>query len=263
MGNFRVHKPRLSTDPSPTIVGMEAPEGKPEDDIVGPLARWPTNPGEGVRVRFLETIGGGRRIQVRLELGIIQMECRGRPDGARPLGNETELEAARESADPWNAERCQRLLDEAAQYQQRAFAYLALKEFALAALDCTRNIEAAEAIRHRAGEAVNQQGVEEMRCASVLLRTRAVATAALAMANPAAALKAIDRGLADLGPSVNSGLAGWSLGRDAAALRMMRETLVPRLPSSQRVELEERLAAALRLENYELAAILRNELRQI
>jgi protein-arginine kinase activator protein McsA len=43
----------------------------------------------------------------------------------------------------------------------------------------------------------------------------------------------------------------------------MREMLVPRLPSSQRAELEERLRAAIVSENYELAAILRNELRQM
>ena len=43
----------------------------------------------------------------------------------------------------------------------------------------------------------------------------------------------------------------------------MREMLVPKLPSSQRVELEERLQAALDDENYELAAILRDELRMM
>jgi protein-arginine kinase activator protein McsA len=37
--------------------------------------------------------------------------------------------------------------------------------------------------------------------------------------------------------------------------------LVPKLPSSQRAELQERLRAAIDSENYELAAILRDELR--
>jgi protein-arginine kinase activator protein McsA len=36
---------------------------------------------------------------------------------------------------------------------------------------------------------------------------------------------------------------------------------VPQLPPAQRTELEERLRAAVRAENYELAAILRDELR--
>jgi hypothetical protein len=51
-----------------------------------------------------------------------------------------------------------------------------------------------------------------------------------------------------------------SLG-DVIALRTMRDTLVPQLPPAQRAELEARLRAAVLAENYELAAILRDELR--
>jgi len=44
-------------------------------------------------------------------------------------------------------------------------------------------------------------------------------------------------------------------------LEGMLDLLIPRLPASQRVELEARLQDALHSENYELAAILRDELR--
>jgi len=46
-------------------------------------------------------------------------------------------------------------------------------------------------------------------------------------------------------------------------LHGLRDALVPKLPSSQRMELEERLSAAISAENYELAAILRDELRML
>ena len=46
-------------------------------------------------------------------------------------------------------------------------------------------------------------------------------------------------------------------------LRGMRDALIPKLPVSQRNELQERLRAALDSENYELAAILRDELRML
>ena len=46
-------------------------------------------------------------------------------------------------------------------------------------------------------------------------------------------------------------------------LRGMRDALVPKLPASQRAELEERLRGAIDAENYELAAILRDELRMM
>ena len=43
----------------------------------------------------------------------------------------------------------------------------------------------------------------------------------------------------------------------------MIDVMVPKLPSSQRHEMEMRLKAALEVENYELAAILSHELRQL
>ena len=46
-------------------------------------------------------------------------------------------------------------------------------------------------------------------------------------------------------------------------LEGMRDVLQPQLPSSQRNDLEQRLLAAIESENYELAAILRDELRQM
>ena len=50
---------------------------------------------------------------------------------------------------------------------------------------------------------------------------------------------------------------------EVQVLRGMRDALVPKLPMSQRVELEERLRAAIDAENFELAAILRDELRML
>jgi predicted NBD/HSP70 family sugar kinase len=50
---------------------------------------------------------------------------------------------------------------------------------------------------------------------------------------------------------------------DVRALRTLRESLVPQLPPALRGELEARLEAAVRAENYELAAILRDELRRL
>jgi protein-arginine kinase activator protein McsA len=46
-------------------------------------------------------------------------------------------------------------------------------------------------------------------------------------------------------------------------LREMRDGLVPKLPVSQKAELRQRLEAAIVSENFELAAILRDELRML
>jgi hypothetical protein len=52
-------------------------------------------------------------------------------------------------------------------------------------------------------------------------------------------------------------------GPEVALLRALLDALTLKLPTSQRHELERRLQEALALENYELAAILRDELRQM
>ena len=57
------------------------------------------------------------------------------------------------------------------------------------------------------------------------------------------------------------GRSAFEASQEARVLLGMREMLVPQLPSSQRQELRDRLKDALAVENFELAAILRNELR--
>jgi len=56
---------------------------------------------------------------------------------------------------------------------------------------------------------------------------------------------------------------GFEKSNEATLLSGMRAVLVPRLPTSQRAELEERLRRAVAAENFELAAILRDELRTL
>ena len=50
---------------------------------------------------------------------------------------------------------------------------------------------------------------------------------------------------------------------DVGLLRTLLDALALKLPASQRLEIERRLREAVMSENYELAAILRNELRMM
>ena len=55
-------------------------------------------------------------------------------------------------------------------------------------------------------------------------------------------------------------MAGFDASQEVQLLKNMRESLIPKLPVSQKSELKKRLTEALAAENYELAAILRDEL---
>src|ERR1044071_5704719 len=64
---------------------------KPSKDIARVLKGWDYEPGT-INVRKIAGIDGLPKLQMRLDLGLLQMEMDGRPDGLRPHGHESLLE---------------------------------------------------------------------------------------------------------------------------------------------------------------------------
>jgi hypothetical protein len=97
------------------------------------------------------------------------------------------------------------------------------------------------------------------------MRARALASQALKDEEPKAAIHAIDDGLETLRKyySESGQLETFDDSSEVQILKGMRDALTPKLPVSQQSELRTRLAAALEQENYELAAILRDELKNL
>lgn len=60
-------------------------------DITTILAGWDFNPDE-LQVRIIAGDDGRERIQTRVDLGVLQMELAGRPDGQKPHGFESLLD---------------------------------------------------------------------------------------------------------------------------------------------------------------------------
>ena len=60
-------------------------------DITAILAGWDFNPDE-LQVRMIAGDDGRERIQMRVDLGVLQMELAGRPDGQKPHGFESLLD---------------------------------------------------------------------------------------------------------------------------------------------------------------------------
>src|SRR5262249_25450664 len=111
--------------------GTEAAASK---DIAGILKGWDYEPGT-INVRKVAGLDGLPKLQLRLDLGLLQMELAGRPDGQRPHGAESLLEyhesllsdhQKRNGTDlgfTLTGEQCQSLRDEATMYYHR---YLSL-----------------------------------------------------------------------------------------------------------------------------------------
>ncbi|MCP4378467.1 MAG: excinuclease ABC subunit B, partial [bacterium] len=60
-------------------------------DIGDIMDQWPYRPGQ-ITARRINGMDGLEKIQLRLDLGILQMNVSGRPDGQRPHGCESLLE---------------------------------------------------------------------------------------------------------------------------------------------------------------------------
>jgi HPt (histidine-containing phosphotransfer) domain-containing protein len=118
-------------------------------------------------------------------------------------------------------------------------------------------------IEQHADQDQDRTVLEQFRPYITMMRSRALASQALRDNEPKAALHAIDQGIDSLRQHFDT--VGqpqlFEESSEVEMLRGMREALVPKLPKSQKAELRERLAKALEQENYELAAILRDELK--
>ena len=60
-------------------------------DISDTLCGWPYVPGE-VTARTIQGRDGLEKVQLRVDLGLLQMNVDGRPDGMRPHGAESLLD---------------------------------------------------------------------------------------------------------------------------------------------------------------------------
>lgn len=266
--------------------GPEGPKGDvggegdscagPEHDVGPVLEAWKFGRRHPT-VRLVRTRDGRRVVQVRLELGLLQMELEGRPDGRRPHGAESllawqlaRLEAHRAAGNAEDGFRltgkeCEALRAEGVQVYHRYAALFALEEYELVVRDTERNLGMFDLCARHGHSRQDRTVLEQYRPFVLMMRARARAAIALAAADDRGALAAIDAALAELrahfdehGPE-----DGFEKSNEATLLRGMRAVLVPRLPTSQRAELEERLQRAVAAENFELAAILRDELRAL
>jgi len=257
------------------------------EDLTRILSAWPFEPGK-LNVRIIEGDDQQLHVQVRLDLGILQMRYEGRPDGLEPNGYPSLLEyfeavfdgvepppdpepkgdaPRQDDAKPMTLSEadCRALREEASQFYHRYMALLALQDYQGVIRDTTRNLRVLDLCARHASTEGDRTELEPFRPYIMMIRARAMASQALQDNEPKAALLSIDEGIealrhhfAELGEPDR-----FDSSNEVAMLRGMRNSLIPKLPVSQSTELRQRLQQAIASENYELAAILRDELRML
>lgn len=245
-------------------------------DLTRILNDWPYEPGQ-INVRLIEGDDGRPKIQMRLDLGILQMEVSGRPDGQRPYGMESLLEYYESEADErtdeegevegftLSEEDCRLLREEAVQFYHRYISLMVLGEYDAVVRDTARNLRLLDFCREFAESEDDQTILEQFRPYITMMRTRALASQLVNDGEPRAALLVLDQGLETIRKLYEE--AGQKDDFDSASevqlLRGMRDELALKLPPSAKAELQERLRKAIEEENYRLAAILRDELKSM
>lgn len=273
-----------------------------ERDLTEMLEEWPFESGQ-ITVRVIQGQNSSPKIQVRLDLGLLQMNAEGRPDGKRPHGfdslldyfeskidteglgiDEASLENeageqfleqpdfdADDDEDPASdarfidADDCRSLREEAQQYYHRYIAMLVLEDYEAVVRDTSRNLRVLNLFRDHAITREDQLAMESHRPYIMMMRARSLASQALKAEENKAAILAIDEGLEALKQYYEA--VGqpdlFDESGEVSMLRDMRDALIPKLPVSQKAELRQRLEAAIASENFELAAILRDEIRML
>jgi hypothetical protein len=247
-------------------------------DIDEALHGWPFDPEPGeISVREVRARDGRTVLQVRQELGLLQMEVHGRPDGARPHGFATYLDYLRHraagrglgkggKAPPWSmeAEHCQEADREFVQFYHRRVAWLALQRYDMALRDADHTLALMDfVLRH----GINPDYVashERFRGPVLFHRTQAAAALALERRRPEEAIDAVREGIDRIAAHRDT----WDADHDQEEIPhqslieqlMLLETEIRKNFAVEKT-LREQLDEAVATEDYERAARLRDQIR--
>jgi len=247
-------------------------------DISDLVSDWPYDANE-VRARWIQADDGTRKLQLRLDLGIFQMEPEGRPDGTKPRGavslKDYYLDVERHSHDhvlprELGLEACSELQQEVMQYYYRIMAYHALGNLEGVGRDSLHNLDLIDLVSEYAEDDEVAWQFLQLYPYMRMMLARAVTEVCMKGNEFAKAELTVKEALKDLEsffaenfePENEDG----SPVPPPPELVSMRELLAQvdrRRPRSQAETLREELVRAVELENYEKAAFLRDQLKSL
>jgi hypothetical protein len=246
-------------------------------DISEILAQWDYEPG-GIAVRKFVGKDGQEKIQLRVDLGILQMNAHGRPDGKKPLGHPSLLEAyqarlqqhrkaheGREEGFALTPEDCTKLQLEALQYHHRSICLLQLEDHAGVRRDTERNLAVFNFVNRYAKSPELAWSLQQFRPQLLMMHTRAVATPLLQANDFSGAIRRIEDGLESIREFFRQHDRGDLVeeSHEVMSLQDWLQDVQQRRPLSKQERLEAQLAQALKREDYEKAAELRDKLKKL
>lgn len=239
------------------------------------LRNWDSQPNE-VTVRKVHAQEDGRElVQMRLDLGVLQMETKGRPDGKRPHGYDTLLEYHQDQLRGHKAtqgddsdfvlteEECEELRREAMQFYYRYLSMFHLGDYYEVIRDTGHNSQLFDFVRQYAEDESDRQSLEQFRPYVLMMGARARACIALDRPDFDRALELIDMGIEEISEFLRSVGREELLDscREIQFLEEWRERIISKRPLSEEEQLRQELRSAVEREDYEHAAQLRDRLK--
>ncbi len=239
-------------------------------DIDAALEGWHFKPGI-VQARLVEAREGRPVIQMRVDLGILQIETTGRPDGTRPHGCVTYFKYLQQQARAAaRADKTFVLTEEQAleadrefvQFYHRRISWLALRNFVKAVEDADHTLAFMDFVRDHSPSEEYTQAHEQYRGFVLFQRTQAAAAGAVEKEDAEGAIDEIRSGLEKMRAFFAAYDAEEQMEEDGMVqqLRKMEKSL--RQTHGIAATLHEQLDEAVAKEDYETAARLRDALRK-
>lgn len=241
-----------------------APRKKHIDHL---LTAWPFDPSQ-VGVRLVKGKDGRDVIQMRIDMGLLQLEAAGRPDGVRPKGYETYYEFLQthllddDDQFQMSEDQCGEIDREFVQFYHRRICWLTLQQYPKVVQDADHTLGMMDFCLKYSTDEEWTMSHEQYRPFVLFHRTQAAAMAELDddQAGPETAIQRINDGLERFRTFFAQYDAGEHFEDDDLVKRLieLRESLRDQFEIGR--TLQEQLVDAVALEQYEAAAKIRDEL---
>lgn len=246
-------------------------------DISKILEHWDYKPGQVV-VRKFKARDGQEKIQLRVDLGLLQMNAEGRPDGKQPCGYPSlyELHQAKlykhiaendgsEEGFQLKAEDCSKLQLESLQYHHRYICLLQLGDFAGVIRDAERNLAVFEFVGKHAESDELAWSLRQFQPQLLMIHTRAQAMQSLEAGDYAIAVEQVEQGIEAIRTFFREHSRPDLLEQsgEIQSLETWLTEIQANRPLSAREKLEQALSEAVKSEDYEKAARVRDALKNL
>ena len=243
-------------------------------DIKPLLVSWPYEDDQGVTARRVIGQDDRPKIQLRLEMGLLQMEMTGRPDGARPYGSESLLDHCEDafesheySDEEFSLDKadCAALHHESMLYYYRRICCLQIGEFEQAESDAEHNLRIMDVLEKHAEDRQDWEMSERYRAYVIAHRTQARAMRTLKQRGRIPALRHVEEGEGEIRKVLEKHgrlhLDGGSL--EFELLKQLRDEIQSENSLTERDLLEIQLREAVNREHFEEAAKLRDRIERL